>query len=73
MANTRHCEIWGYDFSVKSFGPEIPASEQNRTHFFPYGLAGADSISDDGHPFYTLESIMKRNGKWTSMGDKLND
>ncbi|TFK60244.1 hypothetical protein BDN72DRAFT_965783 [Pluteus cervinus] len=63
LANTKHCEIWGYDFSVKSFGPEIPWADQSRTHFFPYGLAGKDSHGpDDKNPMYTLESLMRMNG-----------
>ncbi|KAF8957203.1 hypothetical protein BDZ97DRAFT_1847750 [Flammula alnicola] len=33
-------QIWGYDFSVKSFGPEIPRGRAHRTHFMAVGLAG---------------------------------
>ncbi|SJL14423.1 uncharacterized protein ARMOST_17880 [Armillaria ostoyae] len=63
LANTRHCEIWGYDYSVKSFGPQIPRSLASRTHFFPYGLAGSDKVAtDDSPPMFTLESIMAMNG-----------
>lgn len=62
LANTRHCEIWGYDFSVKSFGPEISAKDLGRTHFHQYGLSGTDGKSDEGYMFYTLETLMKMNG-----------
>ncbi|KAJ7212193.1 methyltransferase domain-containing protein [Mycena pura] len=62
LANTEHCEIWGYDFSVKSFGPEIPRSQAHRTHFRRYGLAGTDKHGpDDKDKMYTLESLMKLN------------
>jgi len=63
LSNTEHCQIWGYDFSVGSFGPEITKSLQHRTHFKAFGLSGSDKHDpDDEHPMYTLESIMKMNG-----------
>lgn len=63
LANTDHCQIWGYDFSVKSFGPEIPESQAHRTHFHAYGLSGTDAHSpDDKIPMYTLETLLKMNG-----------
>ncbi|KIJ98366.1 hypothetical protein K443DRAFT_104106 [Laccaria amethystina LaAM-08-1] len=63
LENTKHCEIWGYDFSVKSFGPEIPKSLTHRTHFKAFGLSGADKHGpDDTPPMYTLETLMKLNG-----------
>ncbi|KAF7297127.1 hypothetical protein MIND_00945600 [Mycena indigotica] len=57
LANTDNCQIWGYDYTVSSFGPQIPASALGRTHFKPYGLAGKDKDK-----MYTLESLMKMNG-----------
>ncbi|KAK7455844.1 hypothetical protein VKT23_010881 [Stygiomarasmius scandens] len=67
LANTEHCQVWGYDFSVDSFGPQISRSLAPRTHFFPYGLAGQDHIpgahaSPEDHPMYTLQSLMRMNG-----------
>ncbi|KAF7346210.1 hypothetical protein MSAN_01847900 [Mycena sanguinolenta] len=63
LANTDHCQIWGYDFSVNSFGPEIPSSQTHRTHFRPYGLAGTDRHGPDDVPqMYTIETLMKMNG-----------
>ncbi|KAJ7505397.1 methyltransferase domain-containing protein [Mycena galericulata] len=62
LANTEHCEIWGYDFSVNAFGPEIPRAQAHRTHFRPYGLAGTDSAPDAIPKMYTIESLMKMNG-----------
>ena len=63
LKNTKHCQIWGYDFSVKSFGPEIPANLQARTHFKAYALGGEDNHGpEDDPPMYTLETLMKMNG-----------
>ncbi|OBZ73450.1 hypothetical protein A0H81_06660 [Grifola frondosa] len=63
LTRTRDCEIWGYDFSVTAFGPEISKGEVHRTHFFPYFLAGTDSHGEDDTPKrYTLESLMRMNG-----------
>ena len=63
LEHTRHCQIWGYDFSVNSFGPQIPSSELHRTHFFAYGLGGADKHGPNDAPkMYTLASLMRMNG-----------
>lgn len=64
LAGTNHCQIWGYDFSVKSFGPEIPAHQLSRTHFKAFGLGGEDAHHAEP-PMYTLESLMKMNGTYT--------
>ena len=67
LENTKHCEVWGYDFSVKSFGPEILKSLGHRTHFKAFGLSGADKHGpDDTPPMYTLETLMKLNGLFLS-------
>lgn len=65
LDNTEHCQIWGYDFSVTAFGPEIPRSLLHRTHFKAFGLSGEDKHDpEDNPPMYTLESLMKMNGKY---------
>ncbi|KAL0062204.1 hypothetical protein AAF712_010965 [Marasmius tenuissimus] len=62
LRNTQHCQIWGYDFSVKSFGPEIPRNKRQRTHFYPYKLGGSDQEAVGGEPpMYTLGSLMRLN------------
>lgn len=63
MKRAKGCEVWGYDFSVNSFGPEIEedASLRGRSHFFPYALGPRDSHNADP-PMYTLQTLMKRNG-----------
>ncbi|KAJ7058195.1 methyltransferase domain-containing protein [Mycena amicta] len=63
LNNTEHCQIWGYDFTVNAFGPQIPPSAASRTHFHPFGLAGKDNHGPEASPkMYTLESLMKMNG-----------
>ncbi|KAJ6593776.1 methyltransferase domain-containing protein [Mycena capillaripes] len=63
LSNTQECQIWGYDFTVNSFGPQISSTQASRTHFNRYGLAGKDSHgSEDSPKMYTLESLMKLNG-----------
>ncbi|TCD62167.1 hypothetical protein EIP91_007273 [Steccherinum ochraceum] len=63
LSRTSNCQIWGYDFSVNSFGPEIPATEKHRTHFHAYGLAGHDAHGPTNDiKYYTLQSLMDLNG-----------
>ncbi|KJA26572.1 hypothetical protein HYPSUDRAFT_63847 [Hypholoma sublateritium FD-334 SS-4] len=63
LAGTAHCAVYGYDFSVKSFGPEIPPAQVHRTHFHAVGLAGEDKGGEGDDPkMYTLETLMRQNG-----------
>jgi hypothetical protein len=63
LESTRHCQIWGYDFSVSSFGPQILPNQSSRTHFFAYGLGGGDQHGPDDSPkMYTLDTLMRLNG-----------
>ncbi|KAJ7653049.1 methyltransferase domain-containing protein [Mycena rosella] len=57
------CEVYGYDYSVPSFGPEITANPKlaPRAHFFPYALGPSDAHTDKP-PMYTLQSLMRKNG-----------
>ncbi|TFK54561.1 hypothetical protein OE88DRAFT_1624747 [Heliocybe sulcata] len=57
------CKVWGYDFSVGSFGPEINdvPSLKARSHFYPYALGAYDSPTSDP-PYYTLQTLMRNNG-----------
>lgn len=73
LSNTESCEIWGYDFSVTHFGPEIPKPLEYRTHFHAFGLSGSDKHGpDDKPPMYTLESLMKMNGMFLLSLNLLN-
>ncbi|KAJ7166415.1 methyltransferase domain-containing protein [Mycena crocata] len=59
------CQVYGYDFSVTSFGPEIAKNPRlaSRGHFFSYALGSKDMHGPaDDPPTYTLHSLMKRNG-----------
>ncbi|KAI0318843.1 methyltransferase domain-containing protein [Amylostereum chailletii] len=59
------CEVWGYDFSVTRFGPEIENSPhlKRRAHFFPWGLGGEDKHGENNRPkMYTLDTLMALNG-----------
>ncbi|KAF8588007.1 hypothetical protein K439DRAFT_1385251 [Ramaria rubella] len=59
------CQLYGYDFSVNSFGPEINnvPGLKSRSHFWPWGLSGKDAHGPNNNPkLYTLETLMKMNG-----------
>ncbi|KDQ49958.1 hypothetical protein JAAARDRAFT_42446 [Jaapia argillacea MUCL 33604] len=63
LERTKHCQIWGYDFTTESFGPQIPRLLRSRAHFKPWGLGTKDAHgSGDVQKMYTLESLMKMNG-----------
>ncbi|KAJ8522215.1 hypothetical protein ONZ45_g1141 [Pleurotus djamor] len=63
LDNTEFCQVWGYDFSVKSFGPQIPEGQAHRTHFKPFALGGEDKHGEQDDPkMYTLSTLMKQNG-----------
>ena len=53
--------IWGYDFSVDAWGPQIAAAYRDRTFFKKVGL-GKEDKHDSSPPFWTLPSLMKENG-----------
>ncbi|KAG8936113.1 hypothetical protein FRC03_011172 [Tulasnella sp. 419] len=63
LEKTEHCQVYGYDFSVRDFGPEIRdfAKLRRRSHFKPWGLQGKDD-PDGNPPMYSLQSLMKLNG-----------
>ncbi|TCD64002.1 hypothetical protein EIP91_004670 [Steccherinum ochraceum] len=66
MTRNPACQVWGYDFSVSAFGPEVDSvpSLQTRAHFFPYALGPRDAPSESP-PMHTLKSLMHQNGhKW---------
>ncbi|THG93611.1 hypothetical protein EW026_g7672 [Hermanssonia centrifuga] len=58
-----HCQVYGYDFSVNRFGPEVhdDLALSARSHFFPYALGSEDSPYADP-PTFTLQSLMRQNG-----------
>lgn len=63
LQNTKHCKVWGYDFSVKGFTSDIPESERWRTNFHAYGLAGKNKPATSNDPaMYSLQTLMAMNG-----------
>jgi len=65
MLEKTECQVFGYDFSVNNFGPEISKRPDlvPRAHFHAYGLAGKDAHEPfDKPPMYTLETLMAING-----------
>ncbi|KAJ3737662.1 hypothetical protein DFJ43DRAFT_1148786 [Lentinula guzmanii] len=63
LQNTKHCKLWGYDFSVQGFTSDIPESEKWRTNFHAHGLAGKDRPATTNDPaMYSLQSLMSMNG-----------
>lgn len=63
MLERTNCEIFGYDFSVVEFGPEVSRHSKwnSRAHFFPYMLTGQDDHTASP-PKWTLQGLMKANG-----------
>jgi len=66
LQRTSGCQVWGYDFSVNSFGPEVAKDRKiaYRSHFQPYGLSGVSNHAPGhaGPPMYTLPELMQMNG-----------
>ena len=63
LQNAPGCQVWGYDFSVTSFGPEVDSNPalRPRTHFAPYKI-GAHDLPAADPPEYTIATLMARNG-----------
>jgi len=62
LSRTHGCQVWGYDFSVNSFGPEIPPTQAFRAHFYPYKLGGWDAHeAEHENKMYTLQTLMANN------------
>lgn len=58
-----NCEIWGYDFSVSEWGPQIQTVPEflAQSHFFPYKAAAEDKPYMSP-PEYSIQTIMQQNG-----------
>lgn len=58
-----NCEVWGYDFSVNSFGPEVHNNPTfaAKSHFAPYKI-GAHDNAHLNPPEYTIQTLLERNG-----------
>lgn len=60
MLERTNCEIWGYDFSVTSFGTNMAPGMASRAHFTQAGIGDTDPTRDP--PFYTIQDLMAQNG-----------
>lgn len=60
-------QVYGYDFSVDSWGPQIEDNPElrSRAHFHKWAVGGKDAHGPDYDPnfqVYTLHTLMKLNG-----------
>jgi len=65
LQRARGCQVWGYDFSVERFGPEVSKNRAiaGRSHFAQFGISGKDAHTPLDNPaFYTLPTLMEMNG-----------
>jgi hypothetical protein len=60
MLERTNCEIYGYDFSVDSFGSQITPEFRARTHFLKAGVASSTD-KNRSPPFYTIQDLMEMN------------
>lgn len=62
LKRTPGCEIWGYDFTVDKFGPQLHEIEAaGRAHFTKAGIAG-ETDTHKSPPFYSIQDLMATNG-----------
>ncbi|KAL3426102.1 hypothetical protein PVAG01_02893 [Phlyctema vagabunda] len=54
-------QVYAYDFSVDSFGPQLSAAHKNRAHFQKFGLGDKDELKQPRTQFYTLQTLMQQN------------
>ncbi|KAM3068295.1 hypothetical protein ACMFMG_009435 [Clarireedia jacksonii] len=53
-------QIYAYDYSVDSFGPQLSPASASRAHFSKVGLGATDNKMRSP-PFYTLQTLMELN------------
>ncbi|KAJ6496254.1 methyltransferase domain-containing protein [Mycena sanguinolenta] len=63
LRQSNDCQVYGFDFSVSEWGPELRADTEvrDRAHFFPYKI-GADDDHSANPKQYSLQGIMKELG-----------
>ncbi|KAL2106124.1 hypothetical protein VUR80DRAFT_7249 [Thermomyces stellatus] len=61
MMERTNAQIWGYDFSVDSWGPEITPEWASRSHFHKVGIAKETNKTRDP-PFWSIHDLMAENG-----------
>jgi hypothetical protein len=61
MLERTNCEIYGYDFSVDNWGPQILDDVRHRTHFTKAAISSTTDITKSP-PAYTIQDLMAQNG-----------
>ncbi|KAG0373474.1 hypothetical protein BGX24_011647 [Mortierella sp. AD032] len=59
MLDRTDCEIFAYDASVTSMGPEATGP---RAHFKPYFIGSTNHVDENGKTWKTLKTLMQENG-----------
>ncbi|KAI0691827.1 methyltransferase domain-containing protein [Cytidiella melzeri] len=67
LESTKHCQVWGYDHSTRSFGRQVSHAlfnSQQRTHFASGVQLGPEDkhARGDDPKLYTLAHLMNANG-----------
>lgn len=62
LETTNHCRIWGYNRLSTSFGKHVPPDSPRVNFTTNAQLGPMDSHDDVPRPFFTLETLMARNG-----------
>ncbi|KAF8172559.1 methyltransferase domain-containing protein [Mycena galopus ATCC 62051] len=63
LRESKACQVYGFDFSVSEWGPELRADTEvnDRAHFFPYKIGAVDDHTVTPKQ-YSLQGIMKELG-----------
>ncbi|KAJ7468671.1 methyltransferase domain-containing protein [Mycena latifolia] len=63
LRQSERCQVYGFDFSVTEWGPELRADTEvnSRAHFFPYKIGAVDNHAATPKE-YSLQGIMKELG-----------
>ncbi|RQM08021.1 hypothetical protein DH86_00001355, partial [Scytalidium sp. 3C] len=56
-----NCEIWGYDYSVDDFAPDLEDSFRDRTKFTKAGISGKSNPHHEP-PMFAILDLMSMNG-----------
>ena len=56
-----NCQLWGYDFSVDEFGPQLKTKMKDRAHFTKAGISGKTDTTQNP-PYYSIADLMDING-----------
>ncbi|KAI9437664.1 hypothetical protein H4582DRAFT_292822 [Lactarius indigo] len=65
------CEVWGYDYSVNSWGPEITSDPalRDRAHFKSFALGGTNNHGDNDNPKFWIARLAHGAQRCVCAGD----